>query len=107
MRHIHAILVSDSKEDGRVAVTFEQHLRNTAVEGRVINVMFEERLFALVGTLESIATILTSAKIGFELIGGGAVMVHVNRVEPSAVRNTKDLDIMVDRADLERIKEGH
>jgi hypothetical protein len=32
-------------------------------------------------------------------------MVHVNRVEPSAVRNTKDLDIMVYRADLDRIKE--
>jgi hypothetical protein len=33
------------------------------------------------------------------------VMVHVNAVEPSAVRNTKDLDIMVHRTDLERIKE--
>jgi hypothetical protein len=34
-----------------------------------------------------------------------AVMVQVNRVEPSAVRNTKDIDIMVYRTDLDRIKE--
>ena len=31
-------------------------------------------------------------------------MVHVNRIEPSAVRNTKDVDIMIDRRDLEAIK---
>jgi hypothetical protein len=67
--------------------------------------LFEERLFALVGTLERIAGPLAAAKIPYELIGDGAVMVQVNRVEPSAVRNTKDLDIMVYRADLERIKE--
>ena len=32
-------------------------------------------------------------------------MVQVNRVDQSAVRNTKDIDIMVHRADLNRIKE--
>lgn len=85
---------------------FLEYITEAADEGRTINIMFEERLFALVGTLEKISTVLAAAKIGFELIGGGAVMVHVNRVEPSAVRNTKDLDIMVHRADLERIKEA-
>ena len=67
--------------------------------------MYEQQLFALVGTLERIATPLTTAKIPYELIGGGAVMVHVNRADSSAVRNTKDIDIMVHRADLDRIKE--
>ncbi len=57
------------------------------------------------GTLERIAKPLAAEKIPYELIGGGAVMVQVNRVEPSAVRNTKDLDIMVHRSDLDRIKE--
>lgn len=56
------------------------------------------------GTLDKIAGPLEAAKIPYELIGGGAVMVQVNRVEPSA-RNTKDLDIMVHRTDLERIKD--
>src|SRR5579871_3023647 len=86
-----------------VVPTFAQFLADSAQKGRWINVMFEERLFALVGTLENIAIALRSAQIPFELIGGAAIMVHVNRVEPSAVRNTKDLDIMVHRADLERI----
>ena len=86
-------------------LSFEQYLRTTAEKGGSINVMFEERLFALVGTLERVSAPLGAAGIPYEVIGGMAVMVHVNRVEPSAVRNTKDIDIMVDRADLERIKE--
>lgn len=86
-------------------LTFEQFLQHTAERGGSINTLFEERLFALVGTLEKISGPLAAEKIPYELIGGGAVMVHVNRVDPSAVRNTKDLDIMIHRADLERIKE--
>ena len=86
-------------------LTFEQFVQNTVERGGSINTLFEERLFALVGTLERIAKPLAADNIAYELIGGGAVMVHVNRVEPSAVRNTKDVDIMVHRSDLERIKE--
>ena len=86
-------------------LTFEQFLSNLAGKGGSINTLFEERLFALVGTLEKIARPLADGKIPYELVGGGAVMVQVNRVEPSAVRNTKDLDIMVHRSDLDRIKE--
>ena len=85
-------------------MTFEQFVAESAAKGRFINTMFEERLFALVGTLERIAKILADAHIPFELIGGAAIQIYVNRVEPSAVRNTKDIDIMIHRADLERIK---
>ena len=85
--------------------SFEQFLQDTIEKGGSINTLFEERLFALVGTLERIAKPLGAEKIPYELIGGGAVMVHVNRREPSAVRNTKDIDIMVHRSDLERIKQ--
>jgi len=71
-----------------------------------INIMFEERPVCLFWvTLERIAVLLSRQKnIRYELIGGGAVMVHVQRVEPSAVRNTKGIDIMILRTDLERIK---
>jgi hypothetical protein len=85
-------------------LTFEQFLHDTAEKGRTINTLFEERLFALVGTLQRIAAPLAAAQIPYEVIGGMAVMVQVDRVEPSAVRNTKDIDIMIHRADLERIK---
>jgi hypothetical protein len=85
-------------------LAFEQYLRDTAAAGGAINTMFEERIFALVGILESIAVPLDAARIPYELIGGGAVMVHVDRIDNSAVRNTKDLDIMVNRADLDHIR---
>ena len=86
-------------------LTFEQFLHDTAEKGRSINTLFEERLFALVGTLERIAAPLSAAEIPYEVIGGMAVMVQVNRVEPSAVRNTKDIDLMIHRGDLGRTKE--
>jgi hypothetical protein len=86
-------------------LTFEQFVHDTMQRGGAINTMFEERLFALVGILERIAGPLAEEKIPYELVGGGAVMVQVQRVEPSAVRNTKDIDIMIERSDLERIKE--
>jgi hypothetical protein len=86
-------------------LTFEAFLNRTAEAGGAVNTLFEERLFAIVGTLERIAKPLAAEKIPYELIGGGAVMVHVNRIDSSAVRNTKDIDIMVHRADLERIIE--
>lgn len=86
-------------------MTFEQFLLDTAAKGGSINIMFEERLFALIGTLERIARPLAEAGIPYELIGGAAVMIQVDRVDKSAVRNTKDIDIMVHRTDLEQIKE--
>jgi len=72
----------------------------------MINILFEQRLFALVGILERIAIPLKSEEIPYELIGGVAVMVHVNGADSSAVRNTKDVDIMVHKADLDRIIEA-
>lgn len=83
---------------------FDEFAQATARRGGCINVLFEERLFAMVGVLERISLPLQQKQIPYELIGGGAVMLHVNRIEPSAVRNTKDVDIMIDRRDLDAIK---
>ena len=91
-------------------LTFEQFLLNTAEKGGSLNTLFEESVFALVGTLERIAGSLAAAAIPYEVIGGMAVMIQVNRVDPSAVRNTKDIDILIQRSDLEKITsvvEGH
>jgi len=85
--------------------TFGQFVAESLEKGGHINTLFEEQLFALVGTLERIARPLAAEKIPYELIGDGAVMVQVNRVDPSAVRNTKDVDIMIRRKDFERIKD--
>ena len=86
-------------------LTFEEYLRSTAEKGGLINTLFEERLFALVGILERIAAPLAAEQVPYEVIGGMAVMVQVQRVDPSEVRLTKDIDIMIRRSDLERVKQ--
>jgi len=45
---------------------------------------------------------LTAAGIPHAVVGGLAVLAHVFRVNPSAIRSTRDLDILLARADLER-----
>ena len=52
------------------------------------------------GTLERIAGPLAAKNIPYEVIGGMAVMAHVDREELSAVRNARDIDVMIDRGDL-------
>src|SRR5215831_2521682 len=47
---------------------------------------------------------LEKAGIPYAVVGGNAVAVWVARVDPAAVRNTQDVDIMIRRADLEAAK---
>ncbi len=45
---------------------------------------------------------LEGAGIPYAVIGGNAVAAWVARVDPAAVRNTQDVDILMERADLPR-----
>ena len=47
---------------------------------------------------------LEAAAIPYAVAGGNAVALWVSRVDPEAVRNTSDVDLLVCRADLEGIK---
>ncbi len=47
---------------------------------------------------------LEAAVIPYAVAGGHAVALWVSRVDPGAVRNTADVDLLVRRADLDRIK---
>lgn len=47
---------------------------------------------------------LNGAKIPYAVIGGNAVAAWVSRVDEEAVRNTKDVDILLRREDLEAAK---
>ena len=87
-------------------LTFEQFIRDTAQKGEVVNLMFEERLFDLVGVLHKITDALAAENIPHELIGGLAVLIHVEEVDPAQTALTRDVDLMVRRSDLERIKEA-
>lgn len=49
---------------------------------------------------------LDQAGIPYEIIGGLAVFVHVERVDPSLSRLTRDIDAMIRRVDLPRVAEA-
>jgi len=56
-----------------------------------------ERLQRIVGALEK-------AGVPYALVGGQAVALWVASKDPAAVRTTKDVDIMVRRGDLPRVR---
>jgi hypothetical protein len=49
---------------------------------------------------------LDSSGIPYAVIGGNAVASWVSRVDVSAVRNTQDVDLLIERADLDRVKQA-
>ena len=68
-----------------------------------VNTFFEERveqLFDLPGLAERL---FSSAGLEYRIAGGLAAYLYVEEAEPDAGRLTKDIDIVVRRADLERI----
>jgi len=83
---------------------FAQFLAEAAEKGEVVNILFEKRLFDLVGVLHKITDTLTAEGIPHELIGGLAVLVHVEEADPTHSVLTRDVDLMVRREDLERIQ---
>ncbi|MBV9768413.1 MAG: hypothetical protein JOZ32_02480 [Bryobacterales bacterium] len=62
-----------------------------------------EQLFGLVAHLHFA---LTKAGIEYRVIGGMAVFLQVSARDPDAARFTRDVDIAVDRTDLERISKA-
>jgi hypothetical protein len=67
----------------------------------LVNTFFEnkvEQLFEVAGRL---AKALSQAGIEYRVVGGFAAYMHVNEVEPIAARLTRDIDVAVDRKDLE------
>jgi hypothetical protein len=87
-------------------LTLEQFLRDTTLKGQAVNLMFEERLFGLVEMLHKVADMFTTEGIPYEVIGGMAVAAQLERVDRDQVMLTRDVDIMIDRSDFERVKEA-
>ena len=54
--------------------------------------------------LRRVTRALNSADIPYAVIGGNAVQHWVSQVDESVVRNTRDVDIVLNEADLERAK---
>jgi Uncharacterised nucleotidyltransferase len=56
--------------------------------------------------LRRAAKALEEAQIPYAVVGGNAVAAWVSEVDESAVRNTRDVDILLRRNDLDRAKEA-
>lgn len=85
---------------------FGEFLTRSAENGKLVNTGFEERLFRLVDVLQRISQALMAAEAPFELVGGLAVLIHVEEVDPSQAALTRDVDLMINRVDLDHIKEA-
>jgi len=54
--------------------------------------------------LDRATTALKSANVEYAVIGGNAVAAWVSRIDRAAVRNTRDVDLLLRRADLDAAK---
>lgn len=54
--------------------------------------------------LRRVTAALDEAGIKYAVIGGNAVAAWVARVDPGATRSTKDVDLLVDQADIDHIE---
>ncbi len=54
--------------------------------------------------LDRAVAALEAASIPYAVVGGNAVAAWVSRIDESAVRNTRDVDILLRRSDLETAK---
>jgi hypothetical protein len=58
----------------------------------------------LTDRLNRITGALTNLSVPYALVGGQAVIFWVSTKDPAAVRTTRDVDILIDRADLPKAK---
>jgi len=66
------------------------------------NVFFETRVEQLFDLARLVETIFAAAGVEYRVIGGLAVYLYVEDVDPDAGRLTRDVDIVIRRQDLEK-----
>jgi hypothetical protein len=69
----------------------------------LVNTLFENKVERLYDVSVRLASVLEGAGIPYQIIGGFAVFLHVDSVDPLGARLTRDVDITVDRARLQEI----
>jgi hypothetical protein len=84
-------------------LTFAEFLENAASHREFVNVLFEERGFELIGTLQRLSVPLELEGVPYELVGGLAVFLHVENVDSQHSSLTRDIDLMIRRQDLARV----
>jgi hypothetical protein len=69
----------------------------------LVNTPFESKVEQLYDVTSRLASALEKAGIPYQVIGGFAVLSHVEAIDPLGARLTRDVDIAVDRSRLEAI----
>ncbi|MBZ5606933.1 MAG: nucleotidyltransferase family protein [Acidobacteriia bacterium] len=64
---------------------------------------YDRHLAQLTDAAERVCRAMQAAGISYRVVGGLAVLFHVQSRDPLAGRLTKDVDLAIDRADLPRI----
>src|ERR1700675_667533 len=68
------------------------------------NTIFEDAVEKLFDVTKRFAPALEAAQIPYRVVGGLAVFVHVDARDPMAARLTKDVNVAIDRKDLDAIR---
>ena len=68
-----------------------------------VNTFFEKRLDQLFDLARRVEEAFSSAGLEYRVVGGLAAYLYVEDREPDAGRLTRDIDIAVDRADIQKI----
>src|SRR5277367_2458700 len=72
----------------------------------LVNTLFENKVERLHDVIKRLDYALTAAGIPYQTIGGYAIYCHVERIDPLAARLTRDVDVAINRLDLQRIAEA-
>src|ERR1035437_8889271 len=67
---------------------------------------YDRHVEQLFGVLRRVTSALQAAGIEYRVVGGVAVFLHVSEKDPLAARMTRDIDMAVDRRDLDRIADA-
>ena len=68
------------------------------------NTIFEDAVEKIFDVTKRFAAALEAAAIPYRVVGGLAVFVHVDARDPMAARLTKDVDVSIDRENLDAIR---
>jgi hypothetical protein len=70
----------------------------------LVNTIFEDAVEKLFDVTKRFATALEAAGIPYRVVGGLAVFVHVDARDPMAARLTRDVDVAIDRKNLDAVR---
>lgn len=70
------------------------------------NTYFERGVEQIRDVAKRFASALDAAGIPYRVVGGLAVFLHIEQVDPLSARLTRDVDVAIDRAQLDRIKDA-